>query len=315
MPLFHVHGLIGAMLSSLATGASIACTGGLDLENFSHRINEFKPTWYSATPAMLQAIMTCAEANPKIIASAPLRLIRSCSAPLPPQVMLELEQVFKVPVIEAYGMTEASHQIASNPLPPHERRAGSVGMAAGPEVAILDEAGTILKNGAVGEIAIRGANVMRGYENNSDENQKSFSSGWFRTGDQGYLDPDGYVFITGRLKEIINCGGKKISPLEVDEMLLSHPAVAEVATFAVPHKTLGDDVAAAILLRDNAVATESEFLQFAAMHLADFKVPRRVAFVDEIPKGPTGKVQRVKLAEKLELTATGQLTRPAPAHD
>lgn len=313
MPLFHIHGLIGALLSSLSAGGSIVCTQGLHLASFFKWMDEFKPTWYTATPAMHQAIVACANVNQEIIASCSLRFIRSCSSPLPPQVMLELEKVFAVPVIESYGMTEASHQIASNPLPPSTRKASSVGLPAGPEVAIMDEAGNSLAPGEIGEIAIHGSNVTRGYEDNSKEDTNAFTCGWFRTGDQGYLDPDGYLFITGRLKEIINRGGEKISPREVDEVLLNHPAVAQAAAFAVPHKILGEDVAAAITLRANATATEMELREFAAIHLADFKVPRRVVIVDEIPKGPTGKVQRVALAEKLGFTATGQLSGPASA--
>jgi len=315
MPLFHIHGLIGALLASLTAGASVVCTKGLDLADFFHWMHEFKPTWYTATPAMHQAVLACADSNRKIIATSPLRFIRSCSAPLPPQVMLELEKVFDAPVIESYGMTEASHQIASNPLPPLERKAGSVGLPVGAEVAILSETGKTVRDGELGEIAICGANVMHGYENNSKENQKSFSSGWFRTGDQGYLDSDGYLFIAGRLKEIINRGGEKIAPREVDEVLLSHPAVAQAATFAMPHKTLGEDVAAAIVLRDNATVTELEIREFAALQLADFKVPRRVVIVDEIPKGPTGKVQRVGLAKQLGFTEIGQFSRPASANN
>jgi acyl carrier protein len=213
--------------------------------------------------------------------------------------MKALENVFKVPVIEAYGMTEASHQMASNPLPPRERKPGSVGVAAGPEGAVMDEAGNLLHNDNIGEIVIRGANVMQGYENNPEANKSAFIDGWFRTGDQGYLDSDGYLFITGRLKEIINRGGEKISPREVDEALMDHPAVAQTVTFAVPHPRLGEDVAAAIVLREDGAVDERELRQLAFNRLADFKVPSQILIVDEIPKGPTGKLQRIGLAEKL----------------
>ncbi|OAD21019.1 peroxisomal-coenzyme A synthetase, partial [Candidatus Thiomargarita nelsonii] len=209
------------------------------------------------------------------------------SAALPPQVLADLENVFNAPVIEAYGMTEASHQMASNPLPPLSRKPGSVGVAAGPEIAIMDEAGHLLSSGTLGEIVIRGANVTRGYENNPKANQSAFTNGWFRTGDQGYLDSDGYLFITGRLKEIINRGGEKISPREVDEILMDHPAVAQVVTFAMPHPQLGEEIAAAVVLHENATATTKDIQAFAAARLADFKVPRKIIILDEIPKGPT----------------------------
>jgi acyl-CoA synthetase (AMP-forming)/AMP-acid ligase II len=182
--------------------------------------------------------------------------------------MAELERTFGVPVIEAYGMTEAAHQIASNPVPPGVRKAGTVGLAAGPEVAIIDEGGRFLPPGEVGEIAIRGANVTRGYESNPEANREAFVGGWFRTGDQGVLDADGYLTITGRLKEIINRGGEKIAPREVDEALLGHPAVAQAVTFAAPHSSLGEDVAAAVVLKPGAGATEEELRRFAAGQLA-----------------------------------------------
>lgn len=303
MPLFHIHGLIGALLSSLAAGSSVVCSPGFHVPRFFEWIEEFRPTWYTAVPTMHQAILARAPSGREIIARCPLRLIRSSSSALPPQVLSELEGVFSAPVIESYGMTEASHQMASNPLPPRERKAGSVGLAAGPEVAIMDEAGNLLSAGETGEIVIHGASVTRGYENNPAANNNAFTNDWFRTGDQGYLDTSGYLFITGRLKEIINRGGEKISPREVDEALMDHPAVAQAVAFAVPHTKLGEDVAAAIVLRENASATERGIREFVATRLADFKVPRRVLIVEEIPKGATGKLQRIGLAEKLELTA------------
>jgi acyl-CoA synthetase (AMP-forming)/AMP-acid ligase II len=228
-----------------------------------------------------------------------LRFIRSSSASLPPQVMAELEEVFGVPALEAYGMTEAAHQMSSNPLPPAARKPSSVGVATGPDVAIMDGAGVLLDAGQTGEIVIRGANVTLGYENNPEANASSFTGGWFRTGDEGYLDEGGYLFITGRIKEIINRGGEKIAPREVDEALLDHPAVAQAVTFAVPHPTLGEDVAAAVVLREGAAATEAELREVAFASLADFKVPSQVIIVDQVPKGPTGKLQRIGLYDKL----------------
>jgi thioesterase domain-containing protein len=302
MPLFHIHGLIGATLASLAAGASVVCTPGFDVTTFFTWMEAFCPTWYTAVPTMHQAIMARAELNRAIITRCPLRFLRSCSSALPPQVMAELERVFQVPVIDSYGMTEAAHQMASNPLPPRERKAGSVGVAAGPETAIMDEGGTMLPPGQKGEIVIRGANVTQGYENDPTANQSAFTNGWFRTGDQGFLDADGYLFITGRLNEIINRGGEKIAPREVDDVLMNHPAIAQVVTFAAPHALLGEEVAAAIVLREHMATTEREIQAFASTRLADFKVPRRVLILKELPKGPTGKLQRIGLAEKLGLT-------------
>lgn len=302
MPLFHIHGLIGATLATLAAGASVVCTPGFDVTTFFEWLDAFRPTWYTAVPTMHQAIVARAERNRAIIARCPLRLIRSSSAALPPQVMAELEKVFQAPVIESYGMTEASLQITSNPLPPRERKAGSVGVAAGPEIAVMDDIGHVLLPGQTGEIVIRGANVTQGYENYPTANQSAFTHGWFRTGDQGFVDADGYLFITGRLKEIINRGGEKIAPREVDEVLMEHPAVAQAVTFALPDVHLGEEVGAAVVLRQPGAVTERGLQAFAAQRVAAFKVPRRIVFLDAIPKGPTGKLQRLGLAATLGLT-------------
>jgi acyl-CoA synthetase (AMP-forming)/AMP-acid ligase II len=302
MPLFHIHGLIGALLSSIAAGASVYCTSGFNAMKFFGWLDQVKPTWYSAVPTMHQAILSRAARNLEIIERNPLRLIRSSSAALPPTVLAQLEETFHAPVVESYGMTEAAHQMASNPLPPRARKPGSVGPAAGPEVAIMDEAGTILSQGATGEIVIRGANVTTGYARNPEANASSFTHGWFRTGDQGRLDEEGYLYITGRLKEIINRGGEKISPREVDEALLDHPSVAQAVVFGMPHPKLGEEIAAAVVLAPDCTATEKELREFVLERLADFKTPRKIVILDEIPKGPTGKIQRIGLAAKLGLS-------------
>jgi acyl-CoA synthetase (AMP-forming)/AMP-acid ligase II/acetyltransferase-like isoleucine patch superfamily enzyme/acyl carrier protein len=298
MPLFHIHGLIAAVLSSLAAGASVVCAPRFNPEEFFGWLDTFQPTWYTAAPTLHQSVLANAATNRAVIARRPLRLIRSSSARLPKQVLDDLEEVFQTQVIEAYGMTEASHQMASNPLAPRPRKANSVGLPAGPEVAIMDEAGNLLRVGETGEIVIRGANVTAGYENNPEANASAFSNGWFRTGDQGRFDADGYLFLTGRLKEIINQGGEKVAPLEVDDVLIRHPAVAQAVTFSLPHPTLGEAVAAAIVLKDGAQATERELRDFASTRLAEFKVPQQILIVDEIPKGATGKVHRIGLADK-----------------
>jgi oxalate---CoA ligase len=301
MPLFHIHGLVASVLASLAAGASVVCTPGFYASEFYEWIAAFDPTWYTAVPTMHQAILSRAGANREIVARSGVRFIRSSSAALAPQVMIELENTFHAPVIEAYGMTEAAHQMASNPLPPRQRKPGSVGPAAGPAIAVMPENGnTLLPFGTRGEIVIRGPNVTSGYVNNREANARAFEGEWFRTGDEGFMDEEGYLSVTGRLKEIINRGGEKIAPREVDEALLSHPGVVQAVTFAVPDPVLGQDVAAAVVLRDPRLG-ERELRHFAALRLAGFKVPRRIVVLDEIPKGPTGKLQRIGLAEKLGL--------------
>jgi acyl-CoA synthetase (AMP-forming)/AMP-acid ligase II len=301
MPLFHIHGLVAAVLASLHAGGSIFSCPGFNALRFFSWLEESQTTWYTAVPTMHQAILERAERHRQTIEAHPLRFLRSSSASLPPQVMRRLEQTFSAPVVEAYGMTEAAHQMACNPLPPAARKPGSVGPAAGPEIAIMDERGELLPAGAVGEVVIRGPNVTPGYLDNEEANATAFTAGWFRTGDQGFLDDDGYLVLTGRLKEIINRGGEKISPREVDEVLLDHPAIAQVVTFAVPHAKLGEDVAAAVVLQPEQSTDAREIRAFARQRLAAFKVPRTVVLLDAIPKGPTGKLQRIGLAEKLNL--------------
>jgi acyl-CoA synthetase (AMP-forming)/AMP-acid ligase II len=303
MPLFHIHGLIATVLASVAAGGSVYCTPGFHPFQFFTWLTEAKPTWYSAVPTMHQALLSRTSRNEPTIRANPLRFIRSSSASLPRQVLLELEAAFNAPVIESYGMTEATHQMASNLLPPGARKPGKVGVAAGPEVAIMDEAGELLPANTTGEVVIRGDNVTAGYENNPKANAEAFAHGWFHTGDQGVLDDDGYLTITGRLKEIINRGGEKISPAEVDDVLMDHPAIQQALTFALPHDKLGEEVAAAVVLREGASATEREIRDFVASRIADYKTPRKVIFLKEIPKGATGKLQRIGLAQKLGLTA------------
>ncbi len=306
MPLFHIHGLVAAVLASLAAGGSVFCTPGFNALRFFAWLEEAKPSWYTAVPTMHQAILARAERNPESVARAELRLIRSSSASLPPQVMRALEATFRCPVIESYGMTEAAHQMTSNPLPPALRKPGSVGLPAGPLVRIADPLAPVLRGpDETGEVVISGPNVTRGYEANPEANATAFFEAegrrWFRTGDEGMFDSDGYLRLTGRLKEIINRGGEKVSPLEVDEVLMDHPAVAQCVTFAIPHEKLGEEVGAAVVLKEGASASEQEIRAFAASRLADFKVPRRVVILQEIPKGATGKLQRIGLAQRLGL--------------
>ena len=301
MPLFHIHGLAAALLATLASGGCVVCTDGVYAHRFFEWMREFRPTWYTAAPTMHQGILARAREHQAALREGRVRFLRSCSAPLPRPVMEELEQVFEAPVIEAYGMTEAAHQIASNPLPPGRRKAGSVGTPAGPEVAVMSPDGRLLAPGETGEIVIRGPNVTAGYEGDPEANRASFCQGWFRTGDLGWMDRDGYLYLSGRLKELINRGGEKIAPREIDEALMSHPAVRQAVAFAVPHAQLGEEVGAAVELKPGSAAGEEDLRRWAAGRLTAFKVPRIIRVVDAIPKGPTGKLQRIGLAQKLAI--------------
>ncbi len=304
MPLFHIHGLVASISASLYAGAQIFCSDGFDALKFFGLLSEHKPTWYTAVPTMHQAILSRAGRNQDVIDTVALRFLRSSSASLPPQVFSSLVETFKAPVIESYGMTEAAHQMASNPLPPLAQKPGCVGIAAGPLIKIADETVNKLIQG-LGEIVISGRNVTPGYESNPESNAKNFfeaeGAHWFRTGDQGQFDEEGYLWLKGRLKEIINRGGEKISPREVDEILMDHPAVSQAVTFALPHDKLGEDVAAAVVLRDGSNADEKALKEFAEERLSSFKVPRKILIVDNIPKGSTGKLQRIGLHDKLGL--------------
>jgi acyl-CoA synthetase (AMP-forming)/AMP-acid ligase II/acyl carrier protein len=296
MPLFHIHGLMAALSASMVGGASVVCTPGFYAPEFFGWLRAFEPTWYTAVPTMHQAILERAAAGET---GAPLRFVRSSSASLPPRVMAALEETFGCPVVEAYGMTEAAHQMTSNPTGAGTQKPGAVGLPAGPEVAIMDEAGRLLGQGETGEVVIRGANVTAGYVANPEANTSAFTDGWFRTGDEGHLDADGYLFLSGRIKELINRGGEKIAPREIDEVLLDHPAVQQATAFAAEHPRLGEEVAAAVVRAPGAEVTERQLQAFVGTRLAHFKVPRRIVFVDEVPKGPTGKLQRIGLADTL----------------
>jgi len=299
MPLFHIHGLVAGLLSAMVSGGSVVCPPEFRPADFFIWIQEFSPTWYTAVPTMHQAIVAEAKNRAETVAKKLVRFIRSCSAPLPRSLATDLEMVFGAPVIEAYGMTEAAHQIASNPLPPAARKPGSVGKGATTEIAIVNEAGLAQPAGVVGEVVVRGANVMHGYAGPDGANDGIFLSDWLRTGDLGYLDADGYLFLTSRIKELINRGGEKISPREIDDALTEHAAVAQAAAFAVKHPTLGEDVMAAVVLRAEATAHADELRRFAADRLADFKVPRQIFFVEALPRSATGKIQRDRLVKIL----------------
>ncbi len=295
MPLFHVHGLVAALLASLEAGGSIACTPGFSGPHFLDWLEATGATWYTAVPTIHDSVL----ARPPRATKARLRFIRSSSAPLPARTAKELEGRFGVPVIEAYGMTEAAHQMTSNPLPPRERKLSSVGQAIGIDVAIFDAKGASVPSGTVGDVVIRGPSVVASYDGNEAANGEAYVNGWFRTGDLGRLDADGYLFLTGRAKELINRGGEKVSPREVEDALLEHASVQQAVAFAIPDERLGEEVGAAVVLR--SPATERELRVHCAARVAAFKVPRQVLIVDEVPKGATGKFNRAELAKRVAL--------------
>lgn len=299
LPLFHGHGLISGVLAALAAGSKVVCPPGFDAEAFFAWLTEFRPTWYTAVPAIHRAVLSAAVRHKQTAQRSSLRLIRSASSTLPPELLGRLEALFGVPVIDTYGMTEAATQIAANPL--GRRRPGSVGQAAGPEIAILDDEGQPLPAGKRGEIALRGATIARGYDNDAAATASAFRDGWFRTGDLGYLDEDGYLFIVGRIKDIIDRGGQKVAPAEIEQVLLSHPDVVEAAVFSVPHRRLGADVAAAIVLRGDAKVSTDGLRDFVRERLASFKVPGLIRVVPAIPKGPAGKIKRDELVAALSI--------------
>lgn len=313
MPQFHIHGLIAATLAPLYSGGSISCTPGFQALQFFRWLESERPTWYTAVPTMHQTILARGARQPDAAQNTGLRFIRSSSASLPPAVFKQLTELFHCPVIESYGMTEAAHQMTSNPLPPEPQKPGTVGREAGPRVRVADANDRLLEGGVEGEIVISGPNVTPGYLGNEKANAESFfhdqtGNRWFRTGDQGRFDDDGYLCITGRIKEIINRGGEKIAPREVDDVLMEHPDVAQAVTFAVSHSRLGEDVAAAVVAKDGAVPEEEELKKFVGERLAPFKVPHVIVLVHEIPKGATGKVQRIGLAKRLGLEPEGSDT-------
>ena len=297
MPLFHVHGLMASTLATMLTGGTVILPARFNPLSFWRIARDFGMTWFSAVPTLHQLLLARA-ADPtgrRPAGSEKLRFVRSCSAALPARVMRALETAFGAPVLEAYGMTEAAHQLASNPLPPAARKPGSVGRGTNVEIGVMDSHGRHLPAGKRGEVVIRGPNVVRGYENNPEANAAAFADGWFRTGDQGYLDADGYLTLVGRIKELINRGGEKFSPREIDEALLTHPSVVEAVAFGVPHATWGEEVAAAVIVREPV--SEAVLLAHCSERLADFKRPKQIHITDTLPRTATGKIQRGEIAK------------------
>lgn len=302
MPLFHVHGLVASVLATLATGGTVVVPSRFNPLSFWRIAREHRATWYSAVPTLHRLLLARVEPGaPRPAGAERLRFIRSCSAALSPQVMSEVEAAFAAPVLEAYGMTEAAHQIASNPRPPGVRRCGSVGRGTGVNVSIMDDAGRHLAPGERGEVVVKGPTVTPGYENNPEANAAAFADGWLRTGDQGMLDGDGYLTLTGRLKELINRGGEKIAPHEVDQVLMSHPKILEAVCFGTPHATWGEEVAAAVVVREPV--TEAELQSYCRERLASFKSPKRIFITQSIPRTATGKIQRRAVAQAFSSAA------------
>ena len=296
MPLFHIHGLMASTMATLFSGGTVVVPQKFDPMTFWPIARDHCATWYSAVPTIHQMLLM-RNRGERPPGSEKLRFIRSSSSALSPETMGQLEARFGAPVIEAYGMTEASHQMASNPLPPAPHKPGSVGLETGIRLGVMDEQGSLLAQGRSGEVVIQGNSVIDGYANNPDANAKSFVGSWFRTGDLGVLDADGYLSLIGRIKEMINRGGEKIAPREIDEVLLQHPSVGEAVAFGSPHPSWGEEVAAAVVLK--SPATEKELIAFAREHLADYKVPKRVFIVEQIPRTGSGKIQRRSVAETL----------------
>ncbi|KAK3065533.1 hypothetical protein LTS18_000010 [Coniosporium uncinatum] len=297
MPLFHVHGLLAAFLAPLGSGGSAIVPGAFSASSFWNDFTTHKATWYTAVPTIHQILLKNPPPNPK----PEIRFIRSCSSPLSPKTFHELEKMYNAPVLEAYAMTEAAHQMTSNPLPHKGKRfPGSVGVGQGVEVKILDQDGKEVALGKEAEICIRGENVTKGYLNNEAANKSSFTAeGFFRTGDQGKQDKDGYVIITGRIKELINKGGEKIAPVELDNIIAHHPAVGEAVAFAIEDEMYGQEVGVAIVLKQGSQLGEQELKDWMKEKVAKFKLPKRVWFTDVMPKTATGKIQRRMVAEEM----------------
>ena len=277
MPLFHVHGLLAGFLAPLLSGGSVIVPPRFSASEFWEDFVTHKANWYTAVPTIHQILLK----NPPPSSIPKIRFIRSCSSPLSPKTFTELEKAFGAPVLEAYAMTEAAHQMTSNPLPPGKRYPGSVGIGQGVEVKILDQEGKEVPQGSEAEICIRGENVTKGYLNNPEANRTSFTKdGFFRTGDQGKKDKDGYVIITGRIKELINKGGEKISPIELDNVIAHHPAVGEAVSFAIEDELYGQDVGVAVVLKDKQQVTEEQLKEYMRGKVAKFKVPKRVRQIE-----------------------------------
>lgn len=299
LPLFHVGGLVDLLLAPLSVGGAVQVTERISAREFLAALDGFRPTWYQGVPTMLREVLSVAQLEPRHLARHRLRFIRSVSSALSERLQAELEATFGCPVIAIYGMTETAGVITSNPLPPGRAKPGSVGLPVGPQLRIARADGSWAAAGESGEICVRGDTVIGAYADTGTPDEAAFFGDWLRTGDCGYLDADGYLFLDGRLKDIINRGGEKIAPLEIDRCLLQHPQVVEAAAFAAPHPTLGEEVALAVVPAPGAALDETALREFLAQRLAAHKLPRHIHVLDALPLGRTGKVQRRLLTERL----------------
>lgn len=300
MPLYHVAGFF-ACLATLYSRGAIILPPRYSPKTFWEDLTEYNVTWYTSTPTMYRLIL---QLPPPKVMPPRLRFIRSSASPLPPALFRELESRFQIPVVDAYGITEGASFVASNPLPPGVQLAGSVGIPQA-EISIRNQAGAPLNAGDEGEICIRGEMVMKGYLNAPDANALAFTEdGFFRTGDFGYVDANNYVFITGRIKEFINKGGEKISPVELDNIIMQHPAVAEAAAFAVEDDIYGQDVGLAVTLRNGEKFERSKLKRWIRERVSAHKVPVKILMVQELPKSATGKIQRTEISKQ---AASGNL--------
>jgi oxalate---CoA ligase len=291
MPLFHIHGLVASTFAALAAGGAVITPRRLTPHRFWPQAREHGATWLSAGPTLHQMILDRTDGGGPL---QTLRFVRSCSSALSPALLERAEREYGSPMLEAYGMTEASHQMSSNPLPPGVRLPGSVGLPTGTQMRIVSQAGVFLPDGTAGEVVIRGPGVMTGYVANPTATAEAFLGDWFRTGDRGVFR-DGYLFLEGRLKEMIIRGGENIAPAEIEQVLLSHPAVRDAVCFGVPDDKYGELVGAAVTL--GGEAETADLIGHCRERLAAFKVPARIDVLPEIPRTATGKIQRRRVAE------------------
>ena len=296
LPLCHINAQCVSLLGTLLSGGTIVLPHRFSVQRFWGWLTEHRCTWFSVVPTMI-AYLLHDGGGPDAAALGQVRFGRSASAPLAPALHEAFESRFAIPLIETMGITEAAAQILANPMPPARRKIGSPGLPYGNEVIIADREGGELGPGEEGEILVRGPNVMRGYLADADATRAALDpDGWLHTGDLGRKDDEGFVFVTGRLKELIIKGGENISPREIDDALFSHPAVVEAGTVGVPDARFGEQVVACVVIRDDAVCDERTLIEHCVARTGAFKAPRAVYFMNELPKGPTGKVLRHELA-------------------
>ncbi len=295
LPIYHINGMCVTVMGTIVSASTLVVPHKFSVNSFWKIIAKFKCSWFSAVPTQFSYILNYEE-TPEDISS--LRFARSASAPLSPDIHKKFEKRFGIPIIETMGLTETGSQITTNPMPPGQRKIGSPGKAYGNQIMIGDDQFEALPAGETGEILVKGDNVMQGYFKQPEETHKTIlGNGWLRTGDLGYLDADGYVFVSGRIKELIIKGGENIAPREIDEALLTHPGILEAAAFAVPCKDYGERVEACVCLKEKVSVELAELISHCESQIGKFKSPDNIHIVADLPKGPSGKVQRLKLFE------------------